>query len=124
MKLRIQYLLASLVCIVLGLFSRSTWLEFPDWSDEYVGDVIWATMVYFLTAFLFPYKCFLKILLAITFSFVIEFSQLIQTDWMNQIRHFPGMGLVFGYGFKWSDLLCYLLGVLIGACLDRFAFKH
>ena len=125
MNSRIRYVVASLICIALGLFSRSSFYDFPDWSDAYVGDVLWASMVYFLIAVLYPKgRGSLKITLAMLFAFLIEFSQLIQTDWMNQIRSIPGMALVLGYGFKWSDLLCYTLGVGVAAVIDRYVVKH
>ena len=125
MNSRIRYAVASLICIALGLFSRSSFYDFPDWSDAYVGDVLWAAMVYFLIAVLYPKgRISLKITLAILFAFLIEFSQLIQTEWMNQLRHFQGMGLVLGYGFKWSDLLCYTVGIGVAATIDRYVIKH
>ena len=125
MNSRIRYAVASLICIALGLFSRSSFYDFPDWSDAYVGDILWAAMVYFLIAVLYPKgRISLKITLAILFAFLIEFSQLIQTEWMNQLRHFQGMGLVLGYGFKWSDLLCYTVGIGVAATIDRYVIKH
>ncbi len=58
------------------------------------------------------------------FAFFIEFTQLIQTDWMNQIRSIPSMALVLGYGFKWSDLWCYTVGIGVAALIDRYVVKH
>ena len=125
MSKRQLYAISVLVCITLGLFSRSSIYDFPDWSDAYVGDVLWASMVYFLIAALYPKgRISLKITLAMSFAFFIEFSQLIQADWMNQIRSIPGMALVLGYGFKWSDLLCYTVGIGVATLIDRYVVKH
>ena len=57
-------------------------------------------------------------LAAITFSFAIEFSQLYQAPWINNLRHTKLGGLVLGYGFLTSDLICYTVGIAIGIILD------
>ena len=59
-----------------------------------------------------------SLLLAFIFSYLIEFSQLYQADWINQIRASTLGGLVLGYGFFIQDLVSYAIGILIGFCLD------
>jgi hypothetical protein len=53
-------------------------------------------------------------LLAMIFATSIEVSQLFRPDWLEYIRNLPGMRLVFGYSFLFSDLLCYATGIAIG----------
>jgi hypothetical protein len=48
--------------------------------------------------------------LAMTFSVLIELSQLYDVPWIDSIRHTPLGGLVLGFGFFWSDFTCYALG--------------
>ena len=55
---------------------------------------------------------------ALLFSFAIEFSQLYQAPWINEIRHTRIGGLVLGFGFKASDLACYSVGVCVGVLCD------
>ena len=57
-------------------------------------------------------------LAALAFSFAIEFSQLYQADWINALRRTTLGGLILGYGFLWSDLVCYTVGILIGAGIE------
>jgi hypothetical protein len=33
---------------------------------------------------------------------------------MQKLRHTPPFGLLLGYGFLWSDWICYAVGVLLG----------
>ena len=52
----------------------------------------------------------LSYLLCIT----IEISELYQAPWIVNLRHTPPFGILLGYGFLWSDWLCYAVGVLAG----------
>lgn len=57
-------------------------------------------------------------MLAFLFSFFIEFSQLYQADWINQIRATTLGGLVLGYGFLYADLVSYSIGISAAFALD------
>ena len=54
-------------------------------------------------------------MLAAGFSLMIELSQLYHAPWIDAIRRTRLGGLVLGYGFLWSDLACYAVGVVCGA---------
>ena len=56
---------------------------------------------------------------ALLFAFTIELSQLYHSAWLDQIRHTRAGGLILGYGFLWSDLLCYGIGVAVGSILEK-----
>ncbi|OEH86988.1 hypothetical protein BHU72_01660 [Desulfuribacillus stibiiarsenatis] len=119
---RIMY--ATFVCIVilLGLASRAFPLDW--WGDQYIGDVLWALMVFYLFATVFHRKdTYWIAVVAIGFAFAIEISQLYQGDWINSIRYTRVGGLILGYGFLWSDLVAYIVGVSIGAISDRYLYK-
>ncbi len=106
--------------MLLGLASRkfNDWL--PAFIAEYSGDTIWALMVFFITGFIFStYTTFRNAVIALMFSFAIEFSQLYQAEWINSFRHTKIGGLILGYGFLWSDLICYATGILIGILLEK-----
>lgn len=84
-----------------------------------MGDALWALMVYFIFGFIFNKKSVLVIaLLSIGFSFGIEISQLYHAAWIDAIRATPIGGLVLGFGFLWSDLLCYTVGVSVGVGIE------
>ena len=119
MKKRRIYFFMVVLTIGLGLASRKFIFVFPDSIAPYIGDTLWAMMVYFGFQFLPPTGTLIKsLLLAFIFSYLIEFSQLYQADWINQIRASTLGGLVLGYGFLIQDLVSYAIGILIGFCLD------
>lgn len=55
---------------------------------------------------------------ALFFAFAIEFSQLYHAPWIDDIRQNIIGGLVLGFGFKSSDLVCYFVGILLGFAID------
>lgn len=59
--------------------------------------------------------------LALSFSLLIEISQLYHAPWIDSLRSQTLGGLILGFGFLWSDLGCYCVGVTLGCLLDRAA---
>jgi Protein of unknown function (DUF2809). len=118
---RFVYALLVVTVILLGLASRRFASYLPEWNKLYLGDALWALMVFFIVGFLFARKSTLWVVLAaLAFSFSIEFSQLYHAPWIDAIRNTRLGGLVLGYGFLWSDLLCYTVGIGVGVMLERF----
>ena len=116
---RIPYVIVVIVIVLLGLLSRkfSSWI--PQIINLYLGDALWALMVYFIVKVFFPHWSIVKVGLAgLAFCFIVELSQLFQAPWLNAIRHTTLGGLVLGFGFLWSDMLAYSLGILTGAGLE------
>jgi len=46
-------------------------------------------------------------------------SQLYQPPWIHRLRDTTLGALTLGFGFKWTDLLCYAAGVALGAAGER-----
>lgn len=116
---RYLYILLIGITIAAGLASRRYAHILPQWAELYMGDALWALMVYFIFGFLFNKKSVMVIaLLAIGFSFGIEISQLYHATWIDAIRATRIGGLVLGFGFLWSDLLCYTVGVSVGVGIE------
>lgn len=121
MKIRIKYLVVTMFTMIMGLLSRKYMNIFPKAIAPFVGDMLWAMMVYFGLRFLIPkLKLTKTLILAIVFSFSIETSQLYQADWINNIRATTLGGLVLGHGFLFEDLISYSLGIVMGCLLDYF----
>ena len=117
---RILYLILTIITIILGLLSRKV-QGLPQIISSYSGDILWALMVFFLFSFLFNKKSTIFILvISIIFSYGIEISQLYHAPWIDSIRATTLGGLILGFGFLWSDLVCYTLGIIIGAIIDKF----
>jgi glycopeptide antibiotics resistance protein len=97
----------------------------PDIFDLFLGDSLWALMVYLFIRMLFKNWTSKKVVVAgILFCFVIEFSQLYHDEWIDVIRRTTLGGLILGYGFLWSDLAAYLLGIGFGIIIDRIIEKY
>ena len=116
---RLIYIFLVITTIVIGLLSRADFI--PKLIYPYLGDVLYALMVFFLLGLLFPSMPSIKLtLFAIIICFLIEVSQLYQADWINAIRNTRFGGLLLGYGFLWSDLISYLIGGLLGFSIELF----
>lgn len=100
-----------------GLVSRSSRGRFlPEFVRDYAGDTLWALMVFLILGFLFPRARTVVLAgAALAISFSVEFSQIYQAEWINQIRATRIGGLVLGRGWVPTDLICYTVGVAIGA---------
>jgi glycopeptide antibiotics resistance protein len=121
--LRGTYSLAVVITILLGLASRKFSHFLFSFLAENAGDALWAMMVYFGLRFLFLKKSMLTaFFLSFLFSFGIEFSQLYQEDWINQIRGTMLGALILGKGFLMVDLIRYTTGIVIAFSLDRLTF--
>ncbi|UNP78891.1 DUF2809 domain-containing protein [Bacillus nitratireducens] len=112
---RLLYAVFTIVVIMLGLSSRKFAFALPDLLNEYLGDALWALMIFTGFGFLFP-KIEMKKLafISLIFCYGIEISQLYHAEWIDSIRATTLGGLVLGYGFLWSDLVAYTIGVGIG----------
>ncbi|MGG1825552.1 DUF2809 domain-containing protein [Bacillus mycoides] len=112
---RLLYAVFTIVVIILGLSSRKFALALPDLLNEYLGDALWALMIFTGFGFLFP-KIEMKKLafISLIFCYGIEISQLYHAEWIDSIRATTLGGLVLGYGFLWSDLVAYTIGVGVG----------
>lgn len=119
-KLRVKYFLLTCLIVVLGLLSRK-FTFVPLW----VGDVLWATMIYFILRFFLPLSSVGKItLISIIISYAIEFSQLYKAPWIDSLRHTFLGRMLLGETFLWGDLVSYTAGILIGIAIDSMFFKN
>lgn len=118
-KLRLQYLILFLLIILLGIISRK--ISFiPLW----IGDFLYAVMIYFLVRILFPIKKSTIIaLLALLICYGIEFLQLYQAEWIIELRQTLFGRYVLGQGFLWSDILAYTFGIFTIYLAEKIVLK-
>jgi hypothetical protein len=122
---RLLYFLLLLTTIGAGLASRHFAAVLPPWVQLYLGDGLWALMVFFLTGFIFQLKSSLWVAAAaLIFSYSIEISQLYHAPWIDTLRSYRLGGLILGFGFLWSDLVCYSVGVGVGYLLETAFLKR
>ena len=112
---RILYFGLIVFTIIIGLLSRHF-----TFIPLFIGDILWATMVYFIIRFLFINKNIkFIILISLLFCYAIEFSQLYKAPWIDNLRHTLFGRLVLGETFLWGDLLSYTVGIIIGILIER-----
>lgn len=116
---RSLYFLIILIAGAAGILSRVFAASLPAFMGAYTGDTMWALALFFFIRILFPQiNLFWVAFSAMLFSFFIEVSQLSDAPMLESIRDFHVGGLIIGYGFVWSDFICYLTGIIIGALLS------
>ncbi|WP_106141029.1 DUF2809 domain-containing protein [Spirosoma oryzae] len=121
---RFVYGCLLLSALLLGLASRR-FLGDITFVKLYVGDSLWALMVFFGFAVLFPrWPTRTTAVVALLFCFGIEFSQVYHAPWIDAIRATTLGGLVLGFSFVWSDLLCYSVGIAVGVFIDGWVVRR
>ena len=112
---RFHYAVIVLIIIGLGILSRK--LVFVP---LFVGDLLYAVMIFYLLRIVFVKASAKKIALAaLLICLLIELSQLYQAIWINGIRKtLPGR-YILGEGFLWSDLAAYVVGTAIAFLGNR-----
>ncbi|AXR17392.1 hypothetical protein COC60_16560 [Bacillus thuringiensis] len=112
---RVVYALFTIVVIILGLSSRKFAFALPHLLNDYLGDALWALMIFTGFGFLFPKTETKKLaFISLMFCYGIEASQLYHAEWIDSMRATTLGGLVLGYGFLWSDVVAYTIGVGVG----------
>ena len=121
---RYIYSFLLIATIAAGLASRHFSGYLPHWIKLYLGDTLWALMVFLLLGLFFTKKSTSWVAIAaLLFSFGIELSQLYHSSWIDALRSYPLGGLILGFGFLWSDLLCYTAGIGFGYVMEKVFFK-
>ena len=114
----VQIILIALACL-LGIGSRRYAHALPGFIAAYAGDTLWALAAFLGFGLILP-------------RYRLEQSQC--SAWLSpspsnsaSCTTPPGStrsgtrrsgGLILGFGFLWSDLVCYALGVGMGVLVD------
>ena len=117
---RIIFLIVSFVTICTGLFVRLKKQWFPDVVNLYLGDILYAFMMFYIVSFFAIHKSIKsRTFTVLVICYCIEASQLYQADWINAVRQtLPGK-LVLGSCFLWSDILAYTIGVAMAFVFEK-----
>jgi hypothetical protein len=103
----------------LGIGSRHYAEHLPGFLAAYAGDTLWALVAFLgIGLLLRRVSTWAVAVLALSFSVLIEMSQLYHAPWIDSIRHTTLGGLALGYGFLWGDLACYAVGVGLGVVIE------
>lgn len=91
----------------------------PGFLAEYAGDTLWALMLFLLVSTLFAGRPVLvRAAISLALAFLVEISQLYHAPWIDSIRQTTLGGLVLGFGFLWTDLVCYSVGIATGSLTE------
>ena len=120
---RLVYAGLAIFTTGLGLASRSYAQQLPSVISLYAGDILWAMTAFIGISLLFPkMRSVVRAALAVSFAFAVELTQLYHATWIQEIRGTWLGGLLLGYGFLWTDLVCYVVGVSGGLLVDLAIF--
>ena len=115
---KLRWLLLGAV-VAAGLATRRYGSVLPELVAVYGGDTLWALMVFIGLGLVFPNRPTRWIaVVALAVSFGVEFSQLYHPAWLEALRRSRVGALILGQGFLWSDLVCYTVGIGLGAALE------
>ena len=105
--------------VFLGMGSRRLGHSLPGFVAAYAGDTLWALAAFLGIGLILPRASTWRVAsLAMSFSIPIEISQLYHAPWIDSIRGTTLGGLILGFGFLWSDLACYAVGVGLGVVVE------
>lgn len=118
-RVRIAYVLAFAVCILLGLASRRYAGPHGELFGKYPGDALWAAMVFFgLGALRTRASTVNNAILALAICLAIELLKRYQAPWIVEIRHTTLGHLVFGHVFSFQNLVAYAVGVIVALGIE------
>ncbi len=118
------YISSTLLVVCLGLLSRKFSFLLPDAINTYLGDALWAVMIYLIMATIVKSWSVNRVALySILFCYIIELSQLYHAPWIDVIRNTRLGGLILGFGFLWSDILAYSIGVTTLFLIEKIIYK-
>lgn len=113
-RLRLHYGLAVLGIVVGGLLWRRPELGLPPLAAKYGGSILWGAMVFFVVASLLPAARPAVIAgVAAIVAASVEFSQLIQWEWLDQFRRAAVGALLIGRTFTLWDIAAYWVGIAV-----------
>ncbi len=111
-----RLVLWSAATLAAGLASRALLRGLPA---KVLGVVFWATLVYWLVAFVAPAARPARVAaVALAISWIVELAQLTPVPAALSARHVL-LRMIFGTTFSAWDLPMYAAGVAVGWALDR-----
>ena len=114
-----------MLVVVLGLASRRYGTALPAFVAEYAGDTLWAVMAFIVIGVLAPDWPTSRVAgAALLASYADEVSQLYHAPWIDAIRNTRLGALTLGYGFLWSDIVCYTAGVALCVVVEHLIYAR
>ena len=106
------------------LGSRAEALALHTFVGKYVGDALWALMMFLGLGLLLPTPRTVTLaFLAFVVCCTIEFSQLYHAPWIDAARGTWLGRLALGDTFAWGDIAAYLVGIVSGGVMEWAACR-
>jgi hypothetical protein len=97
----------------------------PPLLRKNTGDILWATTVFLFCGFVATgISTRRAVVIAAVVSLLVEFSKWLDAPWLVAFRRAPVGRLLLGTTFSWSNVVCYLIGIAIGAALEVGMTAH
>jgi hypothetical protein len=116
---RLKYVGLGVVTLVVGLLVRFAPLGLPWFVVKYGGSTMWALMVYWVLAFVWPRSNVGWLAVAAgVIAALVEFQRLYHSPWLDAFRHSLAGILLLGNFFSLWDIVAYWLAIAVGAVVD------
>jgi hypothetical protein len=111
--------------IGFGVPARIVPAQLPSWYVLYFGDYLWAMLLFFLFALTLRNMGTFKVaIITLSFTYIIEISQLFHPQWLDDLRGVWVLALLLGHDFLWSDIVAYTLGISTGALVESLLLRR
>ena len=108
-------LLILALLVPLGILTKFYAGPGSSFVNNHLGGVIYVVFFIFLASLFFPKTNTLKLsLIVLAITCLLEFTQLIQTKFLNELREYFVVHALIGSSFNWMDLPFYAVGGFIG----------
>ncbi len=124
MKKKLPLLSFLFFLTLVGVFSKYYQGTYRVWVRDYFGDIISVMFVFFVLKMIFTKISFVYCAV-VTFliSVIIEFSQLIKTPFLIEIRKNFLVSIIMGQSFDRLDFLYYIIGIVIAFLLGKYVLN-
>jgi hypothetical protein len=113
------------ILIPLGLLTKFYSGIGSDFVTNYLGGVIYVVFFILLASLVFPKTSPIRIsLIVLCITCLLEFTQLIQIDFLNRLRQSFIIRALIGSVFNVLDFVFYLTGAVIGYIILLLNIKH
>ena len=117
--------IAMAVCVGLGLLTKIYQGPFDGWIKGSSGGIFYVLFFCLFARFVFSKTSHIVLVVGVLLATcAVEFSQLYQAQWLNQIRANHWARLLLGNQFAWSDFPPYLVGAVIALGVLRVRTFH
>lgn len=114
-RVKTTKLIIVLILVPLGIYTKFYHGPGEGFVHAYLGGILYVVFFIFLASLIFPKVRVLKISLVVfVITCLLEFTQLIQTPWLNKLREYFLVHALIGSGYTTYDLLFYVVGGIIG----------